>query len=192
MAVFEKSVQEKHDLDIFDAGTKIMSDSGNDELMPHFIYCGFHYLDFTKLKEIFLNKMRKYGINSSILTMLWMSRVHLMTKEKVKKAYKGELTNDEAWKDIELSINDNLELFVNKLVQGDFEEEYANNFLAPKLTQKELKLVELSNEDYLRTFLYYAMGRNPDVDPEEMKKSDSKSKYVHVRCLRMTFPLTLE
>ena len=34
--------------------------------------------------------------------------------------------------------------------------------------------------------------RNPDVDPEEMKKSDSKSKYVHGKCNRWTYTLTLE
>ena len=38
----------------------------------------------------------------------------------------------------------------------------------------------------------YISGRNPDVDVEEMKKSDSKSKYVHGQCLRWTIPLTLE
>ena len=33
---------------------------------------------------------------------------------------------------------------------------------------------------------------NPDVDPEEMKKSDSKDKYVYCYCFRETIQLTLD
>ena len=40
--------------------------------------------------------------------------------------------------------------------------------------------------------MYNFRSINPDVDVEEMKKSDSKSKYVHGRCWRITIPLTLE
>ena len=39
-----------------------------------------------KLKEVILTEMRKYGIQSSILTMLKMYRRNLVTKEKVKKS----------------------------------------------------------------------------------------------------------
>ena len=38
-------------------------------------------------------------------------------------------------------------------------------------------------------FMHHVIGQNPDVDVEEMNKSDSKSKYVHVRC---TIPLNIE
>jgi len=76
------------DRDIFDAGVKSISDFGDDDLMPHFIYCGDYYFDGEerreKLKGIILIKMRKYGIQSSILTMLEMWRRNLVTKETVK------------------------------------------------------------------------------------------------------------
>ena len=58
----------------------------------------------------------------------------------------------------------------------------------PKLTKEELKLVEEKNEEYMMTFLF----GNADVDVEEMKKSDSKDKYLHSGCLRGTAHLTLE
>ena len=50
---------------------------------------------------------------------------------------------------------------------------------------------------YFRTFFYHArFGEdyflNPDDYYEEMKKSDSKPKYLHGVCTRRTFPLTLE
>ena len=73
----------------------------------------------------------------------------------------------------------------------DITEESVASFFTPILTDEELKLQE-GNEEYLKTYLYYDMlGLNPDVDVEEMKKSDSKSKYVHGRCLRKKIPLNL-
>ena len=133
--------------------------------------------------------MRKYGIQSSILTMLRMWRLNLMTKEKVKKAYKGELKNDEDWEDYEGSINDDLErFFINLQNQEEVKYEDVISFFTPKLTNEELKLVQERNKEHLETY----WSSNPDVDVEEMKKSDSKSKYVHGRGWRMTIPLTFE
>ena len=181
---------------IFDAGVKSISDFGKDELMPHFIYCGSHYLDDEgeKLEEIILTKMKKYGIQSSILTMLYMARINLVTKETVKKAAEGKLKNNENWEDEEESINDDLEkLLINLQNQKEIREEVVYSFFTPKIKNEELKLVEERNEEHLQTYGYYMVdGLNPDVDVEEMKKSDSKSKYVHGRCLRLTIPLTLQ
>ena len=109
-----------------------------------------------------------------------------MTKEKVKKAYKGELKNDEDWEDYEGSINDDLErFFINLQNQKEVKDERVRCFFTPKLTNEELKLVQEGNEEHLKSYSY----RNPDVDVEEMKKSDSKSKYVHGVCWRTTIPL---
>ena len=61
-------------------------------MVSHFIYCGDHYFeDAEELEEIILEKMRKYEIQSSILTMLKMARWKLVTQEKVKKAAEGKL-----------------------------------------------------------------------------------------------------
>ena len=61
-----------------------------------------------------------------------------------------------------------------------------------KLTNEELKLVQQRNKEDSQTYGYYFAGLNPDVDVEEMKKSDSKSKYLHGKCRRVTIALTLE
>ena len=55
-----------------------------------------------------------------------------------------------------------------------------------------MKFVQEGNKEHLETYAAHYYGTNPDVDVEEMKKSDSKSKYVHGRCLRRTFPLSLK
>ena len=149
------------------------------------------------LKEIILTKMRKYEIQSSILTMLDMGRLYLVTKETVKKAYEGKLKNEPKsfWKYYKGSINDDLErLLINLQNQQVQKEEWpslgpelVNSFFTPKLTNKELKLVEKADEDHLKTYSkYLLLDNNPDVDIDEMKRSDSKSKYVHANCVRYT------
>ena len=160
--------------------------------MPHFIYCGDYYSwDKEKLKERILEKMRKYEIQSSILTMLYMKRLNLVTKEKVKKAYKGELKND--WDDEEGSINDDLERFwINLQNQKEVNYEDVWSFFTPKLTNEELKFVQEGNKEHLNTYWFHILKKNPDVDVEEMKQSDSKSKYVHGRCRRRTLPFNPE
>ena len=76
--------------------------------------------------------------------------------------------------------------------QKKVKEEKIFSFFTPKLTNEELKLVQERNEEHLNTYLDYFYGHNPDVDVEEMKKSDSKSKYVYARCLRRTLQLNTE
>ena len=126
--------------------------------------------------------------------MLMMSRWNLVTKEKVKKTAEGKLKTDSDWKDYEGSINDDLESFlINLQNQKEMRKEVVYSCFTPKLKNEELKLVEERNEEHLKTYGFYMVnGLNPDVDVEEMKKSDSKSKYVHGRCLRRTIPLTLQ
>ena len=51
----------------------------------------------------------------------------------------------------------------------------------------ELKLVEVKDRKHMQTYLEYFKA---DVDIKEMKRSDSKDKYIHGRCVRKTFILT--
>ena len=201
-----RSVKEMRMLDIIDAGVATMVDFGKNDIMPHFIYCHGYYHDnedFKSLKKIFLEKMREYGITSSLLTMLSMYRRNLITKEQSKEAAEGKLKIDHDWRgpNYEGSINDDLESFVNNLQNSeeidyedeiDYEEidyEEVWSFFTPKLTKKELKLVEEKNDEHMMT---YYLASNADVSVEEMKKSDSKDKYVQSECIRRTFYLTLE
>ena len=185
------------DLEIFDAGVKYISDFGDDDLMPHFIYCGYHYFYSEerreKLKEIILTKMRKYEIQSSILTRLMMTRLYLMTRETVINVAEGKLKKDLEWRNYEGSINDDLERFlINLQNKNEIKPELVESFFTPKLTNEELKLVEEGNEEHLNTYSDHFYGLNPDVDVEEMKKSDSKSKYVYGSCWRRTILLNLD
>ena len=131
--------------------------------------------------------MEKYRIESLLLTMLLMQRQNLITKEKTKQYYKEtpKMNRKSGMRDVKLyegSINDDLETFVTNLQNRTVEEESVWSFCTPKLTKKELKLVEVGDKNHLKT--YWKM--KPDVDLEEMQKSDSKDKYVKVECRRVT------
>ena len=186
-----------NDANIIDTGVKALSDFGKDDLLSHFIYCGLHYSWKGKtvswLKEIFLTKMKKYEIESATLTLLEMWRWKLVTKETVKKAYQGKLKNDEDWKRYKRSVGDNLETFFHNLQDGiKIKNEWVFSFFTPKLTEEELKFVQEQNKEHLSTYSRYYFGKNPDVDPEKMKKTDSRSKYVRGSCGRLTIQLTLK
>merc|ERR1712126_336966 len=99
-------------------------------------------------KKMFLTRMKKYGIQSSILTMLIIGRYNLITKEKAKDASKGKLKNEELWG--EISINDDFEMFLTNLLNSkEISEEEVRSFFTPKLTKEELKLVEVKNKEHL-------------------------------------------
>ena len=192
-----KSIKEISDLNTIDAGVKFISDFRGEDMIVHFIYCGYLQLireeSRNRLEEIFRTKMKTYGIKSAILTKLGMWRQELVTKEKVKQAYEGKLKNEKGWKIYETSIHDDLEIFFADLQnQKEIKNETVLSFFTPKLTEKELKLVQEKNEQHLVTYSKHFIGRDPDVDPEEMKKSDSKSKNVKGTCRRSTTRLTLE
>ena len=116
-----------------------------------------------------------------------MMRASLVTKETMKALYKGELRNDEPWMHYEGSMNDDLEdFFINLQNQEEMTEEEVVTFFLPKLSEEELKLVEKRNEEHLESYDHFLFDLDPDVDPDEMKKSNSRSKYVDTECCRRT------
>ena len=193
-----KSNKEKQFLDTIDDGIKTLLDFDTDDMVPHFIYCSGDYLysdilDFG-LDELILSRMEMYGLQSTILTTLSMYRRNLITKEKSKAAYQGKLKNErDGWYKQETSINDDLESFFNNLEDisslEEIKKEAVESFFLPKLTEEKLELVERKDEEHMFTYL---AGFDADVDTEEMKKSDSKDKYLHSWCERKTRVLNLD
>ena len=68
---------------------------GNDELKPHFIYCGHYYQSMDRhlenFRKMFLKNMKKFEIQSSMLTIFRMERICLITEETAKAASEGKL-----------------------------------------------------------------------------------------------------
>ena len=189
-------------LETIDDGIKTLLNFDTDDMVPHFIYCTgdsyYRYADFyysydEYLEKLILSRMKENGIQSTIFTTLWMERQNLITKEKSKAAYEGKLKNEDAWEKYEVSINDDLESFSENLQEisslEEVQEEDVWSFFLPKLTKEEMKLVEEKDRKHMMTYYY---GLDADVDKKEMKKSDSKDKYVHGWCSRWTRVLNFD
>ena len=201
-------IKELNDIKVIDEGVSAIDRAVINEVIPHFIYCGNHYSTTKEaqyeLQKMFLEKMRKHGVQSAMLTLMSLSRSHLVTKEKVKKAYKENFIYPRPINKLgkivkfEQSIHEDLEtLFQNLQNQVNVKKVNVpigcgHSYFFPMLTEKEKKLVESKNEEHLKTYSKYSYGGNPDVDPKEMASSDSKSKFVHGHGWRMTYPLNLE
>ena len=181
-----------------DIGFKLMSAFENDDLVPHYVYSTHHVFSRQKkLQEIILKKMKIYGIESSILTILRMGKQKLITKETYQQVAEGKLKKDQNWADYDGSINDDLDSYFNQFLnQKVLKDEQVISFFLPKLTEKELKQVEEKDMEYMQEYLLTILGlasgniTAADVDIEEMQQSDSKDKYAHCHCVRDTINLS--
>ena len=132
--------------------------------------------------------MIMYKIKSAVVTFLHMFRNKLITKEKMENYCKGKEAfesedYDALCKD---SVNDDLESFFQHIQHGKELKYNTETYFLPKLTKKELKLVERKDPIYMKTF---DLLTNADVDETEMKMSESKSKFVEGFGWRRTFTL---
>ena len=165
-----------------------------------------------------------------MITMLRMQREHLITKENVNLLTKGlRIDNSRLyrytgpWEGNQFlefgnrcvtrygkhvgvttltGVCDDLESFFEKIVAGKYSDKFeeTKTYFLPSLTEEEMKLVEIKDENHLSTYSKYMHESgsyynevlitekrgNPDVDEIEMKLSDSKHKYVNCFCERKT------
>ena len=121
----------------------------------------------SKIRTIFQLFMKNYKIKQASLTVLDMWRSYLITKETMLKYYKKEFYNDEGlqqatkassgfcqwnpdtkiWKK---SVHEDLDSFHNNIKKGKIQEIKMVTHFSPRLTQKELKLVEATDSAYLK------------------------------------------
>ena len=59
-------------------------------------------------------------------------------------------------------------------------------YFLPKLTDEEHELIKNKDQQYFKSFYF---STNPDVDENEMKRSQSESKFVFVESRRKTYIL---
>ena len=111
-----------------------------------------------------------------MVTSIYLNRERLITKEKMESYCKEE----EYEKD---SVNDDLESLFENIRLGKKPDEEVVTYFLPKLTEKELELVERRDTSYLETFITF----NPDIEEAEMMLSESESKYLKGSSRRKTF-----
>ena len=131
--------------------------------------------------------MKKYKIQKVMVTSIDMWRRQLITKEAMEKFRKGEERTyfGEAIKD---SVNDDLESLFEDLRLGKEPDELVDTYFLPKLTEKEMELVERKDSTYLQTF---QRSWKIDVGEAEMKLSESDSKFLQGVGRRRTFTMEI-
>ena len=191
--LFEFQYKAEHDIRILDFAMKKISH--NMEI--HFIYAGFIYMseqdDPAHLYSFIFDMMKKYKMKSSMFTMISMFKSHLVTKEVMEDYYKGRFKDENDFD--KASVHDDLEIFFEKNKLGNDIELVPppplGMYCLPKLTEDELLLINNKDEDYLRTFAYFHVNESPDIEDDEMKLSESKSKFAYCMCFRVSARLTL-
>ena len=136
--------------------------------------------------------MKKYKINSLLVTLITQTRNRLITKETMKNYYNGKIQphSDPTVDMLKMSVTDDLEEFLGNLQLGEEFKESVWSFCLPELTEEELKLVELRDEDHLKTYSSFELpDQDPDIAEKEMQFSESKSKFLKSDCFRWSFKI---
>ena len=167
---------------------------------PLFIYAGGWGGNYSNAETIILNSMRRQEIHSSLFLKLVMSRMYLATMETVYEFYKnGYRKPDRAQlskiRGFTFSVHEDLDCFFDNLkldekilLEPTSEHQSSSvTFWMPKLTEKELKLVETENENYLKKYYFpdvFSRSKFIDVDHSELKKSRTESNHAFIQCHR--------
>ena len=161
----------------------------NSDLKPHIIYVGhkFHQ-NHNMIHTLLLEQLKNHAIQSAMITNLLMYKNYLMTKEKMEDFFDFKKYPEDMWIPRE-SINDNLENFIEDLRHKKEQEHSSETYFVAKLTKEEMEFFQNKNKEHKKTYFRWSFSTlpdtsGPDVSVEEMKLSESKSKYVNVQCFR--------
>ena len=117
------SQKERFDKEAIDTAIQKNSENVAKELKLHFVYAGRHYFfgREDKLRSIILDGMEKHKIKSVMVTSIRLSRMRLITNEKMENYCKGEKFEKD-------SVNDDLESFYEDLRLGKEPNEQVRTF----------------------------------------------------------------
>ena len=159
-------------------------ETGDSEL--HFVYAANYFnvfsFDLTGPKEQFKRFLRErlieHEIKSVTMTMISMRRGNLVSYEMMDFRYKNNILEYHVNGELTYSITDLNSIF-EYLRTNVFIQVLIPTYFFPKLTEKELALVEKKDSKFLNTFT----SLNPDV----ATFSEHDSKYVSCDCFYQTF-----
>ena len=157
----------------------------NSDLKPHIIYVGHKfYENHNMIHTLVLEQLKNHAIESAMITNLLMYKNYLMTKERMENFFDLKSYTEDMWTPTE-SINDNLENFIEDLCHKKEQEHSSQPYFVSKLTKEEMQLVENKDKKYIETYFRGSFGDVAlDISIEDLKLSESKSKYVRGQCLR--------
>ena len=139
--------------------------------------------DRSKLASAFLEVLKNQKIKRASLNILRLFRYYFITKETMEGICKGEVTKDKHGNDIgKESINDDADRFIESIQQQDLKSETKLLYFLPKIFDDEKKYFPNDVPKYVplnRSKEWIEFSKAPDVPPEEMKRSESRSKYCY-------------
>ena len=203
----DRTAKEKHDRDVIETGIKFVADLEDETLMPHFVFLGnsvVHYLTRALFFfwDVLYDSLDKYGIKSSVLTILAMERKKLVTEEYIKthfdkkekrRKYKPRFAYMSDFL-TPISIYDSIEgCYINLRNQDLYLSEIVNaspSVFIKKLTEEELSLVEEVNTQYLTTFQEYHQPSLPKSRTEWEARAELRScpEFAYYQCSKLSVP----
>ena len=111
-------------------------------------------------------------------TTIYLKNDSLITQEKVESYYNGEHRTRR------ISVNEDLERFMEDLQLGENPSLSVQTYYLPKLTEDKMALVDSKDTNFFSTL---SNKVNPDVAKKEMDLSVSDSKFILGECARRTF-----
>ena len=91
---------------------------------------------------------------------------------------------------------DDMENFVEKICIGEIDEVDKYTFFLPKLSEKEVQMIEDKNIEYLKSFpCYHYRLEDPNINPDEIlnepEEQRSKTRFLFGCSRRVTVTLNL-
>ena len=158
----------------------------------------------TTLEDLLRKEIQKYKFESVLVSSVYMYRDKVISKENMERICTGKVSRKDEhilsitehrhqnWNEdgsgesrYEESVGDDLELYFNDLKLGNKPTSLNWTYFLPELNQNELNNVEEKDTDYWHYFWWMAIRGQPDRD--ELKSSESNSKYISGYCRRKTF-----
>ena len=207
-----------NDLEMIDSAIEKAAGCASKRLNTQLIFAGDSFIGDYEVEIAYT--MKVHNIRNIMVTKLNNERQHLITKEMMEIISKGQYYNVRMGGNhfTNKSVFDDLESFYKNVKSRRYQKACTNrygqayfvqSYCLPKLTDEEMKLMEMKDKDYLKTFwntsrhtIYdndiwnydgpdHPNYHDPDVDETEMKLSESKSKFVLVECNRWTFIISM-
>ena len=134
----KRSLKERFDESVIDSVCKKVAENKTKDFKVHFVYAGAYYLDraYNKLKAFILKALREYELRSVTVTMIYLERWNLITKEERDDYCLGK---DAIFRK---SVNEDLESLFEDVRLGEKTKNVRNAlYFIPKLTTSEMELI---------------------------------------------------
>ena len=140
-----------------------------------------------RVELMLLHGLLQNNIEHCSMTLLAMSRVHLITTEEMERIYTNVSKYSRGGFPYgQKSLNDDFEQFSESIRDHSRRNDTIKLFYLPKCQQKDYVAIETDEMRLKLYFDYTNFGKNPDVPTKLMNLSASKSRYCFASASRDT------